>query len=178
MSASPSQIFGFFAKTLVLGLLTSAVNALEVGDAAPDFHLAATDGNHYTLSQFDGESAIVLAWFPRAFTQGCTLECKSLAEDGHLIEEYNAKYFMISVDPLETNLSFATETGATFPLLSDESKAVAAAYGVLNERGLANRHTFFIDKSGNILAIDTQVNAETAAVDIANKLGELGIERL
>src|SRR5918996_1258718 len=74
---------------------------LKVGDMAPNFTLPASDGKTYTLSDFRGKKAVVLAWFPKAFTQGCTIECKSLAENGGLIKKYDVTYFMASVDPLE-----------------------------------------------------------------------------
>src|SRR6185369_16874442 len=69
---------------------------LKVGDPAPNFKLQATDGKTYQLSDFKGKESVVLAWFPKAFTQGCTIECKSLAEHGDMIKMYNAQYFMIS----------------------------------------------------------------------------------
>lgn len=149
--------------------------ALEVGDQAPDFTLQATDGKTYSLSQFKGKQAIVVAWFPKAFTRGCTIECKSLAENGHLIKKYDASYFMASVDPLEDNTKFGAEYKADFPLLSDPTKEVATSYGVLNERGMANRWTFYIGKDGRILAIDKSVQPATSAEDMAAKLGELGV---
>ena len=61
---------------------------LKVGDPAPNFTLQASDGKTYNLADFKGKSAVVVAWFPKAFTQGCTIECKSLAEKGHLIKGY------------------------------------------------------------------------------------------
>ena len=109
-------------------LITNTALALEVGDQAPDFLLQATDGKTYSLSEFKGEKSVVLAWFPQAFTSGCTIECKSLAENGHLIQEYNAQYFMISVDDIEVNTAFAIEHDADFPLLSDPSKQTAMDY--------------------------------------------------
>ena len=84
--------------------------ALEVGDPAPDFSLQGSDGNTYSLSDYRGKQAVVIAWFPKAYTSGCTVECKSLAENGHLIREYDVSYFMASVDPLEDNIGFADET--------------------------------------------------------------------
>src|SRR6266571_1423704 len=92
-----------FTMICVLGMAAVPVFAadLKVGDPAPDFSLQATDGKTYKLSSFKGKQAVVLAWFPKAFTQGCTIECKSLAEHGDMIDKYNAKYFMISVDPLD-----------------------------------------------------------------------------
>src|SRR2546425_10246785 len=128
---------------IACGALATFASAeeLRVGEKAPDFTLPASDGKTYTLADFKGKEAVVLAWFPKAFTQGCTIECKSLAEHGDMIKKYNAKYFMISVDPLEGeqgNKAFAQAHNADFPLLSDPSKETATAYGVLSERGLAN----------------------------------------
>jgi peroxiredoxin Q/BCP len=172
----------FLALASVLLLSASAAAndtpAPEVGDMAPDFTLAATDGNTYTLADFKGKQAVVLAWYPKAFTKGCTIECKSLAENGHLIRAYDARYFMASVDELDTNSRFAEEQKADFPLLSDPTKATARAYGVLMpEWGVAARHTFYIGKDGTILAIDREVNPETSAQDMAARLGELGIAK-
>jgi peroxiredoxin Q/BCP len=143
---------------------------------APDFSLQASDGKTYDLVDFRGEQAIVIAWYPRAFTRGCTIECKSLAENGHLIREYEVTYFMASVDPLEENTAFAAEQNADFPLLSDPTKVTANAYGVLNQRGMANRWTFYIGKSGRILYIDKEVRPRTSAEDMAARLGELGVD--
>ena len=167
---------------------------LKVGDKAPDFTLQASDGKTYKLSGFKGKQAVALAWFPKALTSGCTLECKSLAEHGDLIRAYDVTYFMASVDPLEKNVEFAKATSvdlgarggvvakkeADFPILSDPTKATAKAYGVLNEQaGFANRWTFYIGKDGTILAIDKDVSkhVQTSAEDMAAKLGELGVAK-
>jgi len=161
---------------LIMFSISSVVLSLEVGDAAPEFELEGTDGNTYTLSQFKGKEAIVIAWFPKAFTRGCTIECKSLADNGHLIKKFKATYFMASVDPLEQNKGFAAEHSADFPMLSDPSKEVAKAYGVLREdRGVAARHTFYIDENGIIVAIDRDVNPSTSAEDMASTLGNLNV---
>jgi peroxiredoxin Q/BCP len=149
---------------------------LNVGDPAPDFTLQASDGKTYTLSDFKGRSAVVVAWFPKAFTRGCTIECRSLAEKGHLIKRYNAAYFMASTDPLDDNAGFAEKEHADFPILSDPNKQVAKEYGVLGLTGAASRWTFYIGTDGRILAIDRSVRPETSAEDIAAKLGELGVE--
>src|SRR5690606_5934576 len=132
----------------------------------------------YTLSDFRGKQAVVIAWFPKAYTKGCTIECKSLAENGHLIREYDVTYFMASVDPLEDNKGFAEETGADFPLLSDPDKETAKAYNVLIPViGLAKRHTFYIGVDGRILKIDTDIRPETSAEDMAKTLEELDVAK-
>lgn len=162
---------------LALGLLTTTASALEVGDMAPDFRLPGSDGKTYQLSDYRGKQAVVLAWFPKAYTYGCTIECKSLAENGDQIRRFDVTYFMASVDPLIENEGFAKETGADFPLLSDESKQVARSYDVLGMLGVARRHTFYIGKDGRILKIDTDVQPETSAEDMVRMLSELGVDR-
>ncbi|TVS09596.1 MAG: peroxiredoxin [Gammaproteobacteria bacterium] len=167
------------AVLAVFGTLVTVANAApQVGDRAPDFTLPASDGETYSLADFHGREAVVIAWFPRAFTSGCTIECKSLAENGHLLRPFAATYFMASVDPLEQNIAFAESQDADFPLLSDEDQSVAAAYGVLNERGgFARRWTYYIDAEGIIVAIDKNVRPATSAEDMAAKLEELGVPR-
>ena len=105
-------------KLLLSALLVSisaTASALQVGDQAPDFLLEATDGKSYSLSQFKGKEAVVIAWYPKAYTSGCTIECKSLAQNGHLLKRLEVAYFMASVDSLEDNKGFAKETEADFP---------------------------------------------------------------
>ncbi|HEX7044619.1 MAG TPA: redoxin domain-containing protein [Burkholderiales bacterium] len=169
------------AWPLVFGVLalSAGVSAAElrVGDVAPDFVLPATDGKTYRLADFRGREAVVLAWFPKAYTYGCTIECRSLAESGHLLKQFRVAYFMASVDPLETNKSFGLAQGADFPLLSDATKTTARAYGVLNAAGVANRHTFYIGLDGRITAIDRDINPATSAADIAATLARLGVPR-
>jgi peroxiredoxin Q/BCP len=133
----------------------------------------------------------VVAWFPAAFTRGCTIECKSLADNGEKIRMYDVSYFMASVDPIEKNTEFAKAKSVTlgqganatvvekkeadFPLLSDPAKETAKAYGVLNERGVASRWTFYIDKAGKIAYIEKTVKPETSAEDMLTKLAELKV---
>ncbi|MFC3336879.1 redoxin domain-containing protein [Paracandidimonas soli] len=111
--------------------------------------------------------------FPKAYTSGCTIECKSLAENGELIRQYDVTYFMASVDPLVKNKGFAEEPAPTFPA-NDEDKSVAKAYGVLGLSGLAKRRTFYIGKDGRILKIDTDINPPTSAEDMVENLASWG----
>lgn len=170
------SVFTLFSSLLLASV--AVASELAVGDLAPDFTLQASDGNTYTLSDYRGKQAVVLAWFPKALTKGCTIECKSLAENGHLIREYDVSYFMASVDPLEDNIRFAEATSADFPLLSDPDKEVARAYDVLMPVvGVARRQTFYIGQDGRILKIDTSVTPATAAEDMVRNLSELGVAR-
>jgi peroxiredoxin Q/BCP len=175
------------AAALAVGLTAQTPAELKVGDAAPDFSLAGTDGKTHKLSEYRGKQAVVVAWFPKAFTQGCTIECKSLADNGDKIKRYDVAYFMASVDPLEENIKFAKATSvklgdtvvekkeADFPMLSDPLKEVATKYGVLNARGTANRWTFYIDKAGKISYIEKTVRPPTSAEDMIAKLSELKV---
>ena len=171
-------------KTILLGLATAAVvastvfaqaptAAVRVGDQAPDFSLMASDGKTYSLSDYRGRKPVVLAWFPKAFTAGCTLECKSIAANGDRLRKFDVAYFMASVDSLDENTRFAASEKADFPLLSDADKSVATRYGVLASRGMANRWTFYIDRNGRVAYIDRAVNPETSAEDIIARLAQL-----
>jgi len=156
----------------------SAADALKVGDDAPDFTMTGTDGKTYKLSDFKGKQAVVVAWYPRAFTGGCTKECKSFKEQGGSIREYNVAYFTASTDPVETNKKFGESLGIDYVILSDPDGTVAKAYGIYNaERKLAARNTYYIGENGKILAIDTKVATETHGSDVAKKLGELGVAK-
>jgi len=152
-----------------------AAAALKVGDAAPDFSLQGSDGKTYKLSDFKGKQAVVLAWYPKALTGGCTMECKSLKESGAELRKFDVAYFAASVDDAALNKQFSDKLSLDFPLLSDPTKETAKAYGVLNERGMANRWTFFIDKDGKIAAIDDKVKPEGYGATVAAKLKELKV---
>ncbi|HVQ42117.1 MAG TPA: redoxin domain-containing protein [Vicinamibacterales bacterium] len=167
---------------------------LKVGDMAPDFTLAGTDGKMHKLSSYRGKAAVVIAWFPKAFTSGCTIECKSLADNGDKIRKYEVVYFMASTDAIEENTKFAKATSVTlpgrggaaptvvekkeadFPMLSDPTMETARAYGVVTgERTAASRWTFYIDKAGKIAAIETAVRPATSAEDMIARLDELKV---
>ena len=138
--------------------------------------LKGSDGKTYSLDQFKGKSAVVIAWFPKAFTGGCTKECKSLRENSKALHDLKVAYFTASVDSPEENKKFAESLDLDYPILSDPDKTVAKEYGVLNpQRGFANRWTFYIDKDGVLKAIDKSVNAPQAGPDIAAKLKGLGL---
>jgi peroxiredoxin Q/BCP len=165
------------AVVLMLGS-SGALKAaeLKVGDKAPPFTLMGSDGKTYSLDQFKGKQPVVLAWYPKADTPGCTAECKSFRDKGADLRALNVAYFTISVDTPEANRAFAEKFSFDYPTLSDPDKSVANAYGVINpQRGFAQRWTFYIDKNGVIKEIDKKINTANAAPDVAAKVKQLGL---
>jgi peroxiredoxin Q/BCP len=148
---------------------------LAQGDRAPDFELPGSDGRVYRLADYAEREAVVLAWFPKAFTGGCTAECRSLGSQGASLRRFRARYFAVSVDSVETNRKFAESMGVDFPILSDPGKATARAYGVLGPIGFPLRWTFYIGLDGRILDVDKHVTVGTHGRDVASRLEELGV---
>ena len=145
---------------------------------APDFALPGSDGKTYRLADYRGKQAVVLAWFPKAFTPGCTTECKTMAAEGAKIKAFDVAYFTASVDKPEKNKEFATSVAADYPILSDHGGEVAREYGVTGAiQRWASRWTFYIGKDGKILEIDKDVHPATAVDDIAEKLTELDVPK-
>ena len=160
-----------------LGALNVQADELKVGDAAPAFELPGTDGKTYKLADLTKDHVVVVAWFPKAKTGGCTKECKSLKENGAAVRKFNVAYFTASCDIPSYNKEFSDELGLDYPILSDPGKEVAQAYGVVHDdRKVPERWTFFIGQDGKILAIDKAVKTTSHATDIAAKLKELGVE--
>lgn len=174
---------GKFRSLTALGmgllLVTGAALAageLKVGDQAPDFELKGSDGKTYKLSEFRGKQPVVIAWFPKAFTGGCTKQCTSYARGNNKLKQLDAAIFTASVDDAETNTKFAKSLNAEYPILADPTKTTAEAYGVVHEgRAVPERWTFYIDKEGVVRAIDKQIRTDMAAEDTVEKLKELGL---
>lgn len=168
------------AALLCSTLFAASVSAAELkpGDPAPDFTLVGSDGKSYKLSDFKGKSAVVVAWFPKAFTGGCTAECKNMKAEGDKIKAFNVAYFTASVDDAKLNADFAKSLELDFPILSDPTRATAEAYGLLKAPGgVTNRFTVYVGKDGKIAFIDKAVKPASASADIAAKLTELGVEK-
>src|SRR5262249_13611462 len=104
---------GALAVFIVAG---AAAAELKVGDRAPAFSLKGSDGNTYTLDQFKGKSAVVIAWFPKALTGGCTKECRSLRANSKALHELKVAYFTASVDTPEENKKFAESLDLDYPI--------------------------------------------------------------
>lgn len=165
------------AAGLALGAGSVVVaEELKAGDPAPNFTLKGSDGKTYSLADFKGKRPVVIAWFPKAFTGGCTKQCTSYAKTQDEMKAYDVAYFTASVDDAETNAKFAESLHASYPILADPTKATATAYGVVHEgRPVPERWTFYIDKEGVIREIDKKINTEQAAPDTIAKLKALGL---
>ena len=125
--------------------------SLQIGDRAPDFTLRDQHGQVFQLSSFAGEKAVLLVFYPYAFTGVCTGELTGFRDRLGDFETADTTLLAISCDPIYTQRAFADRDGIFFPLLSDfwPHGAVASAYGVLDEHeGCANRSSFVIDKQG------------------------------
>ena len=150
----------------------------KVGDTAPDFDMQGSDGKTYKAKDFVGKKAVIIAWFPRAFTGGCTKECKSMKESGELLKKYDVAYFTASTDPVEKNADFAKSLELDYPILCDPKGKNATMFGILSPDGSkASRHTFIIGKDGKILAVESKVNTETHGKDLADQLEKLGVAK-
>jgi len=103
------------------------------------------------------------------------MQCKALRDSAAELEKYDVAYFMISVDSLADNTTFAKQNGANFPILADADGIVSKVYGVLSERGSANRWTYFIDPHGVIAHVDRNVNPRTAGSELVAQLNALGV---
>jgi peroxiredoxin Q/BCP len=166
------------AAALALPGLSAFAAELKAGDPAPNFKLQGSDGKTYSLADFKGKQAVVIAWFPKAFTGGCTTECKHLKAEGAALKKFDVAYFTASVDAHDGekgNAAFAKSLDLDYAILSDPKKELAGALGVLNEKGMASRWTYYIGKDGKILHVDKAVKPASAATDIAAKLKELGV---
>lgn len=167
------------AAVVMLDVVLFAVPAqaeVKEGDAAPAFELPGSDGKTHKLSDFAGKQAVVIAWYPKAFTGGCTNECKSLKENGAALKKLPVAYFTASCDDAETNKKFAESLGLDYPILSDPTRKLSDALGVTDEKQVRPRRwTFYIGKDGKILHVDKAVKTTSHGSDIAAKLKELGV---
>ena len=162
---------------LILAATTSAAAELSVGDACPAFSMQGSDGKTYSLSDFKGKQPFVIAWFPKAMTKGCTIECKSIRDNAEQLKTLNVAYFTASVDTPDLNKQFVAKDNLNFPILSDPTKEFATALGVLGPKGFAQRWTFYFDKDGKIVEIDKLVKTTSHGEDIAAKLKQLGLAK-
>jgi len=125
---------------------------LKVGDQAPAFSLPSSTGQTIRLSDFAEKKKVVLAFFPKAFTGGCSKEMAGLRDHQTQFDESRAQVLGISLDRLDVQTKFAESLKLSFPLLSDREGKTAEAYGVKGALW-AHRTTFVINESGKIVSI-------------------------
>jgi len=163
-----------------IGLIVVSVGLLDaslfgasvpaVGSTAPDFTLNSQDGNPISLSQFRGKW-VVLYFYPRDMTSGCTLEAHNFQRDQEKFKAANAVVLGVSVDDTKSHQQFCTKEGLTFKLLSDTDHKVSEEYGSLTNLGLvkfSKRHTFIIDPQEKIVKeyadVDSNINQHSEQV--------------
>lgn len=124
---------------------------VQVGDLAPDFTLPNQAGKTVTLSQFRGQKAVVLYFYPKDDTPGCTVESCSFRDSYADFQAAGAEVIGISSDSPTSHQQFATKHNLPFTLISDESSKVRKAYGVPSTLGLLpGRVTYIIDLEGKV----------------------------
>lgn len=131
----------------------TSLMALPVGTEAPDFTLPDANKTPVSLSSFRGKQAVLLVFYPFAFSGTCTTELCQIRDDLGSFENDDVQVLAISTDTAQSLKAWSLDQGYTFPLLSDfwPHGEVAQAYGVFNDSaGFANRGTFVVDKSGII----------------------------
>lgn len=149
---------------------------LNEGEAAPDFELPADDGSTVRLSELRGRS-VILYFYPRDDTSGCTTEACEFRDTLPRIEEKGARVFGVSPDPVESHRKFKKKYDLNFPLLADEDHEVSQAYGVWKEKSMfgrkfwgVERTTFLIDEEGRIARIWRRVRPAGHADAVAAEL--------
>ena len=139
----------------------------NIGDIAPDFTLPATGGKTVRLSDYKGKSAVVLYWYPKDMTPGCTTEACSFRDLEQEFKDAGAVILGVSMDSIKSHENFATKHSLPFTLLSDEDKAVSTSYDVFKEKSMYGktflgivRTTFVIDKAGVIRKVWPKVKVD------------------
>ncbi len=143
---------------------------VKVGDKAPDFTLPSQMGDTVTLSEFFGKKNIVLYFYPKDESPGCTKEACSFRDNYQELTSLGAEVLGISGQSIESHKSFATHYGLPFILLSDADNAVRKLYGVPSTMGvLPGRVTYIIDKQGVIRSIFVSQTQAEKHVEEAKK---------
>ena len=147
---------------------------LKVGDTAPDFSLLDERGLPVSLKDYLGKKVVVLYFYPKDFTSGCTAEACSFRDDYKPIQDKGAVVIGVSLDSVESHLKFSEKYMLPFTILSDHKKEVAKAYGVLGVGGfLAKRVAFIINKDGKITHVFTKVDVKQHSEEVLKALEEL-----
>jgi peroxiredoxin Q/BCP len=166
---------------LVIGVGTVAVkNAFAadppaVGSKAPEFTLPTQEGNPVSLKDFQGKW-VVLYFYPKDFTSGCTVEAHNFQRDQAQYEAKNAAIVGVSVQDEDSHQKFCTKEGLTFKLLADTKQEVSTTYDSIMNIGVAKlsaRHTFLIDPHGKVQKVWLDVKPDKHSEEVLAALTEL-----
>ena len=148
--------------------LALAADAPAVGSKAPDFTLNSQEGSAVSLHQYQGKW-VVLYFYPKDMTQGCTIEAHNFQRDLAQYDQKNAVILGVSEDTVDSHKEFCTKESLTFKLLADSNHEVAPMYGSLREMNgmkIANRNTFLIDPKGKIVKVWTKVDPKVHSEEV------------
>ena len=144
-----------------------------IGRPAPDFSLPSTTGENISLKQFKGKKTVVLYFYPKDETPGCTREACSFRDLFAEFEKHNAVILGVSADSLESHQHFRDKNSLPFPLLADQDTTVSKMYGVYKQKNLygkksmgIERTTFVIDRTGRIAQIYPKVKVDGHVQDL------------
>ena len=150
-----------------------------IGKPAPDFTLPSTTGENISLRQFKGKKTVVLYFYPKDETPGCTREACDFRDQNAEFEKHNVVVLGISNDNMESHQKFKEKHSLPFPLLSDEDASVSKQFGVYKQKNLygkkymgIERTTFVIDRTGRIAQIYPKVKVEGHIQDVLEFVGE------
>jgi thioredoxin-dependent peroxiredoxin len=150
-----------------------------IGRPAPDFTLPSTTGEPISLKQYKGKKTVILYFYPKDETPGCTKEACGFRDLAAEFERFNTVILGVSTDPMESHLAFRDKHKLPFPLLSDEDATVSKQFGVYKQRNLygkkymgIERTTFVIDRTGRIAQIYPKVKVEGHVQDLLEFVGE------
>jgi peroxiredoxin Q/BCP len=152
-----------------------AASVPSVGSLAPDFTLTSQEGAPVSLKDYRGKW-VVLYFYPKDFTSGCTIEAHNFQRDRPQYQQRNVVVLGVSVDSADSHKQFCTKEGLDFKLLADTDHKVSSAYGSLTNLGLvkfASRHTFIINPDGKIVKVFTEVNPNQHSAEVLSALAEL-----
>ena len=170
--------------TAVIAIGTVAFTAMAANDAqtqpaagkpAPDFSLTTGNGSQVNLKDYRGKW-VVLYFYPKDFTSGCTMEAKNFERDRPKYDPLNAVILGVSVDTAQSHKDFCAKEGLNFKLLADPDAKVSTEYGsVMDYKGqkLAARNTFIINPKGEVAKLFVRVDPTTHSDEVMKALAEL-----
>jgi peroxiredoxin Q/BCP len=169
-------ILAFAIVAVVACNRVSAVTELPaVGAAAPAFSLHSNEGKAVSLADYKGKW-VVLYFYPKDMTPGCTIEARNFQRDLAKYEAANAVVLGVSVDTAESHKEFCAKEGLNFKLLSDTDAKVSEQYGSIMEYGgakLSARNTFIINPQGKVAKVFEKVNVKVHSEEVLAALAAL-----